>query len=297
MQAEFDRKFAQTVRRNVAEALAEDLGSGDLTAELVPENARIAATIIARERAILAGRAWVDEVFRQLDPGIRLEWRCHDGDPIGENAVLCKLHGAARPILSGERTALNFLQILSATATVTADYVALVKGTPAKILDTRKTIPGLRLAQKYAVRCGGGINHRSGLYDAILIKENHVLSAGGIEQALRAAVAAAPDAMVEIEVESLDELRIALRAGAKRLLLDNFSIADLKTAVAVNRAEGRPAAELEASGGITLDRLREVAETGVDYISIGALTKNVHAVDLSMRFDAAPGSPVGTAPH
>lgn len=275
----------ESVQKNVADALAEDLGTGDLTANLIAEKSRVSASILARENAVMAGSPWVDEIYRQLDPGVELEWQYRDGDRISENNVLCKVDGPARSVLSGERTALNFLQTLSATATVTAGYVAAIKGTKARIMDTRKTIPGLRLAQKYAVSCGGGANHRKGLFDAILIKENHILSAGSIEKALNAAFESAPDVMVEIEVESLDELREALRAGAKRLLLDNFSIKDLKAAVEINRAKGTPPAELEASGGLTLDQLREVAETGVDYISVGALTKNIRAIDLSMRLD------------
>ena len=282
---EIDEKLRKSIQKNVADALAEDIGGGDLTANLIPDDSRVSASIFARENAVMAGRPWVDEVYAQLDPGVRVEWQHSDGDRISENAVLCKVEGPARSVLSGERTALNFLQMLSATATVTAGYVAALKGTHAKILDTRKTIPGLRLAQKYAVRCGGGVNHRIGLFDAILIKENHILSAGSIEAALSAALASAHDAIIEIEVESLDELREALNAGAKRLLLDNFSLTDLRTAVEINRAEGVPLAELEASGGLTLDQLRQVAETGVDYVSVGAITKNIRAIDLSMRFD------------
>ncbi len=233
----------------------------------------------------MAGRPWADEVYAQLNPDVQIEWRLSDGDRISENSVLCNVEGPARSVLSGERTALNFLQMLSATATLTAGYVAALKGTEAKILDTRKTVPGLRLAQKYAVQCGGGVNHRMGLFDAILIKENHILSAGSIEAALAAANASAHGVMIEIEVESLDELREALNAGARRLLLDNFSLDDLRAAVEINRAEGAQLAELEASGGLTLDHLRQVAETGVDYISVGAITKNIRAIDLSMRFD------------
>ena len=280
-----DEELRAAIHKNVADALAEDIGDGDLTANLVPEDSNASASIFARENDIIAGRPWVDEVYAQLDPDIRCEWRMSDGDRIAENTVLCKIGGPARTILSGERTALNFLQTLSATATVTAGYVAALKGTDTRILDTRKTVPGLRLAQKYAVRCGGGVNHRLGLFDAILIKENHILSAGGIANAINAALESATDVMIEIEVESLDELREALDAGAKRLLLDNFSLNDLRAAVEINRAKGVPSAELEASGGLTLDHLRQVAETGVDFISVGAITKNIRAIDLSMRFD------------
>ena len=280
-----DEQLGAAIQKNVADALAEDVGSGDLTASLVPETSNASASIFARENAVMAGRPWVDEVYAQLDPDIRIEWQQDDGDRIDENTVLCEIEGPARTVLTGERTALNFLQTLSATATVTAGYVAALKGTDARILDTRKTVPGLRLAQKYAVRCGGGINHRIGLFDAILIKENHILSAGSISNAINAALESTADVMIEIEVESLDEMREALAAGAKRLLLDNFSINDLRAAVDINRQSGVPLAELEASGGLTLDHLREVAETGVDYISVGAITKNIRAIDLSMRFD------------
>jgi nicotinate-nucleotide pyrophosphorylase (carboxylating) len=280
-----DEELRAAIQRNVADALAEDIGSGDLTASLVPESSSVSASIFARENAVMAGRPWVDEVYAQLNPDIRIEWQQEDGDRIDENTVLCEIEGPARNVLTGERTALNFLQTLSATATVTAGYVAALKGTDARILDTRKTVPGLRLAQKYAVRCGGGVNHRIGLFDAILIKENHILSAGGIGNAIIAALASATDVMIEIEVESLDEMREALAAGAKRLLLDNFNINELREAVDMNREDGVPLAELEASGGLTLDHLRQVAETGVDYISVGAITKNIRAIDLSMRFD------------
>ncbi len=280
-----DEELGAAIQKNVADALAEDVGSGDLTASLVPETSNVSASIFARENAVMAGRPWVDEVYAQLDPDIRIEWQQDDGDRIDENTVLCEIEGPARSVLTGERTALNFLQTLSATATATACYVAALKGTDTRILDTRKTVPGLRLAQKYAVRCGGGVNHRIGLFDAILIKENHILSAGGIGNTINAALESADDVMIEIEVESLDELREALEAGAKRLLLDNFSINDLRAAVDINRQSGVPLAELEASGGLTLDHLRQVAETGVDYISVGAISKNIRAIDLSMRFD------------
>ncbi len=280
-----DEQLGAAIQKNVADALAEDVGSGDLTASLVPETSNASASIFARENAVMAGRPWVDEVYAQLDPDIRIEWQQDDGDRIDENTVLCEIEGPARAVLTGERTALNFLQTLSATATVTACYVAALKGTDTRVLDTRKTVPGLRLAQKYAVRCGGGVNHRIGLFDAILIKENHILSAGSISNAISAALESAADVMIEIEVESLDELREALEAGAKRLLLDNFSIDDLRAAVDINTETGAPLAELEASGGLTLDQLRQVAETGVDYISVGAISKNIRAIDLSMRFD------------
>jgi len=232
----------------------------------------------------MAGRPWVDEVCRQVDPCIELDWHAKDGDEVAANELICTLGGPARSLLAAERTALNYLQLLSATATMTAMYVRAVADTECRILDTRKTIPGLRFAQKYAVRCGGGVNHRIGLYDAVLIKENHIASAGGIGAAVDAARLSNAGMPVEVEVESIGELREALAAKAERTLLDNFSIEQLKEAVAVNRDEGDPCSELEASGGVSLDEVAAIAATGVDYISVGALTKNVRAIDLSMRF-------------
>jgi nicotinate-nucleotide pyrophosphorylase (carboxylating) len=272
------------ISNNVKFALREDVGDGDVTGQLIDPAKTIDASIVTRERMTMAGQPWVDEVCRQVDSSIELHWHCSDGDTVEANTLLCDLKGPARSILTAERTALNFLQLLSATATTTSIYVAATAGTSCRLLDTRKTIPGLRLAQKYAVRCGGGHNHRVGLYDAILIKENHILSAGGIAAAVAAARDLHGSMPVEVEVESLDELREALAAKADRMLLDNFSLDLLEQAVAINRREGGPAAELEASGGMTLDEIAAVAATGVDYISVGALTKNVSAVDLSMRF-------------
>ena len=272
---------------SVAYALAEDVGDGDLTAGLIPASAIIDATIITRDAMTMSGQPWVEEVMQQVDASIEIEWQHVDGDAVAANSTLCQLRGPARGILTAERTALNFLQFLSSTATTTASYVAAVSGTDCKILDTRKTIPGQRLAQKYAVRCGGGVNHRMGLYDAILIKENHIMSAGSITAAIDNARKLHAEMPVEIEVESLDELRDALSSRAERLLLDNFSADMLQEAVAINRDEGDPPAELEASGGLTIEDLRKVAETGVDYISVGALTKNIDAIDLSMRFSSA----------
>ena len=269
---------------NVSAALAEDVGSGDITARLIPELASAEAAVIAREPMTLAGQPWFDEVYRQVDDAVQIDWLANDGDHIVEDAEICVISGPARSILTGERTALNFLQLLSATATVTSRYASAVSGTKAKILDTRKTIPGLRQAQKYAVRCGGGNNHRIGLYDAVLIKENHIISAGGIAAAIAAARDMHSELPVETEVESIAELREALAAGVDRVMLDNFDVADLQRAVEVNQKEGNPPADLEASGGITLDTIFAIAETGVDYISIGALTKDVEAADLSMRF-------------
>lgn len=269
---------------SVAHALREDVGSGDLTASLVSADALVGASIIARESLILCGQSWVDEVFAQLDDGIVVDWYIGDGQSADANDVICKLTGPARALLTGERTALNFLQTLSATATTTAHYVTAVAGTATRILDTRKTIPGLRLAQKYAVTCGGGQNHRVGLFDAILIKENHIKSAGGIRAAIKAAQDLDAGVLIEVEVESLDEFREALDAGAERILLDNLSLQELQDAVAINQESGYLGAELEASGNITLDSIRDIAETGVDYISTGAITKNINAIDLSMLF-------------
>ncbi|HEX7324864.1 MAG TPA: carboxylating nicotinate-nucleotide diphosphorylase [Rhodanobacteraceae bacterium] len=274
---------AAAIAADVARALAEDIGSGDLTGALIDAAATASAHIIAREPAVLAGAPWATECFKRLDPGVQIAWRHADGDRLAANDTLCHLHGNARALVAGERNALNFLQALSGTATTTRAYVDAVAGTRAKILDTRKTLPGLRIAQKYAVRCGGGHNHRMGLYDAILIKENHVTAAGGIANAIRAARAVDASVMLECEVESLAELRDAIAAGADRVLLDEFSDADLHAAVAL--AAGR--VPLEVSGSVNLERVRAIAATGVDYISIGALTKHVHAVDLSMRFDNA----------
>ena len=281
-------QLTDVIRDNVMRALDEDMGSGDLTADLVAASANARAIVIARESMTIAGQPWVNEVFRQLDPNVFVEWVCNDGDPISADAdadaEICIITGPARAILSGERTALNFMQLLSGTATTTARYVRAVDETKARILDTRKTIPGMRLAQKYAVRCGGGNNHRIGLFDAILIKENHIVSCGGITAAVKTAQKKYQGLPIEVEVESIAELEEALSVGADRLLLDNFNIADLQAAVDINQEKGRPPAELEASGGITLDTIRAIAETGVDYISIGAMTKDVSAVDLSMRF-------------
>jgi nicotinate-nucleotide pyrophosphorylase (carboxylating) len=276
------RPGAAVIAESVRRALAEDVGSGDLTAALVPPGARAEAAIVAREGAVVCGTPWADEVFRQLDPSIRIAWYVADGARVAADQRLCALAGPARPLLTGERTALNFLQTLSGTATVARRYADAIAGTDCRILDTRKTLPGLRDAQKYAVRCGGCHNHRFGLYDGILIKENHIAAAGGIAAAVRAARASGAGVPVEVEVESLDEVREALAAGADILLLDDFSLDDTRAAVALARAQGR--ARLEASGGIDIARLREVAETGVDFISVGSLTKHLRAIDLSMRF-------------
>lgn len=264
----------------VARALAEDVGSGDLTAALLPEGQRARGQVITRESGVLCGRAWFDSVFRLLDFSIRVDWEAADGQRIAAGQRLCTLTGGIRGLLTGERTALNYLQTLSGTASRARRYADAVAGLPVRVLDTRKTIPGLRLQQKYAVACGGCHNHRMGLYDAVLIKENHLLAAGSVAAALAAARSVAPGVPVEIEVESLAELEQALVAGATHVLLDNFGRDQLRSAVAL--AAGR--ARLEASGGITLEGIRSIAETGVDDISVGDLTKDVEAVDLSMRF-------------
>ncbi len=262
-------------------AVEEDLGSGDLTAALVPEDRVWKARVISREAAVLCGHAWFDAVFHHIDPRVDIHWYAHDAERVEPGQLLCTLEGRARSLLSGERTALNFLQTLSGTATTAARYAEVVQDLDTRILDTRKTLPGLRHAQKYAVRCGGCHNHRSGLYDGILIKENHIAAAGGIRAAIEAARELPTELPVEIEVENLEEVKQALDAGADRLLLDNFTPAQLREAVRLSAHR----AELEASGGIDLGNLREYAETGVDFISIGALTKDLRAIDLSMRFD------------
>lgn len=276
--------FAEYVAGSIRIALAEDVGPGDVTAQLIPAEQRARAKVIAREACILCGRPWFEEVFHQLDESIRIDWHVAEGDRADADQVICTLAGSARSVLTGERTALNFLQLMSATATAAHAYVDAVTGTQTKILDTRKTIPGLRLAQKYAVSVGGAENHRIGLFDAILIKENHIASGGGVRKALEAARNLNIDVLVEIEVETLDEAREALESGAHRLLLDNFSSDGLAAAVRL-RDDIAPDVTLEASGGITLDNIREIAASGVDYISIGALTKDVKAVDLSLQFD------------
>lgn len=269
-----------TIESNVRLAISEDVGAGDVTAELIPVTQTAKAQIISRDRAVIAGVAWVNEVFKQVDANVQVDWRVSDGDRVEPETVLFTLEGSARSLLTGERAALNFLQTLSGTATTARDYADRVAETDVKLLDTRKTIPGLRLAQKYAVTCGGCVNHRIGLFDAFLIKENHILAAGGIEQAVRQARSNHPDKPVEVEVESDGELNQALEAGADIIMLDNFTPDEMRHAVA--HVAGR--AKLEASGNITDETLLSYAKTGVDYISIGALTKHCRAIDLSMRF-------------
>jgi nicotinate-nucleotide pyrophosphorylase (carboxylating) len=279
-----ERVANDVITRQVATALAEDLGAGDVTAALVPESQQARAQIIAREPAVLCGTDWVEATFRQLDPAVRLDWLAHDGERVVANLPILRLSGPARPILTGERTALNFLQTLSATATAASRYVDAVAGTGCTILDTRKTLPGLRLAQKYAARCGGAQNHRLGLYDRVLIKENHIIAAGSITQAIATARRTSPGVPVEVEVESLAEFDQALAASPDIIMLDELSHEDMRAAVARNRALGGRV-KLEASGSVTLETVRDIAQTGVDFISIGAITKHVMAVDLSMRFE------------
>ncbi|MEZ0272522.1 MAG: carboxylating nicotinate-nucleotide diphosphorylase [Methylophilaceae bacterium] len=271
------------IERQVRLALEEDIGSGDVTAQLIPAGQTATARIISREDAVLCGSAWFEACFRLVDSGIGIVWHAHEGERIRPNQLLCEIHGNARALLTAERCALNFLQALSGVATVTRIYADAIAGTAASVMDTRKTLPGLRLAQKYAVTVGGGKNQRIGLYDGILIKENHIAAAGGITPALKAAQATA-DVPIQIEVESMEELQTALDAGARLILLDNFTPDQMRTAVAIN--SGR--AELEASGNITLANIREIAETGVQRISVGSLTKHVRAVDLSMRIETTP---------
>ena len=271
---------AGVVAGDVTRALGEDLGDGDCTAALIPADTRLQTVVISRDNAVLSGSPWFTETFRQLDHAVRVHWQAEDGERIHRDQEVCRLQGPARAILSGERTALNFLQTLSGTATAANRYVEAVAGTGTTILDTRKTLPGLRLAQKYAVRCGGASNHRIGLFDAILIKENHIAAAGSITAAVSQAMQRYPDLLLEVEVENTDQLEEALRAGAQRVLLDNFSLPGLKAAVKQYR--GR--IELEASGGVDLQSVRAIADTGVDFISTGAITKSVTATDFSMRF-------------
>ena len=278
--------LTEEIEINVRRGLAEDIGSGDLTALLVENNTTLHAKIISRDDAIVCGTQWFEASFHQLSPDVLIRWHVQDGDKIAKEQVVCEIKGRARVLLTAERTALNVLQTLSAIATKTRQYVDAVSTIKAEIVDTRKTLPGLRLAQKYAVTCGGGTNHRLGLYDGILIKENHIIAAGGIEQALNQAKSIQPssDVFIQIEVETLDELRRALSAGAEMVLLDNFSLTQLREAVDLSKQLAHGPVLLEASGNITLDTVKAVAETGVDRISVGSLTKDVKAIDLSMRF-------------
>ena len=289
MSSSFDRSathidFFADLQATVATALAEDLGSGDATALLVPANRHATALIITREPAVLCGRRWVDEVYRVLDPTIQLQWHADDGEPLAPQQRVCEILGAARSIVTGERAALNFLQTLSGTATVTQRYVQALAGTHTRLLDTRKTIPGLRRAQKYAVRCGGGFNHRAGLYDGVLVKENHIAAAGSITAAIAALRAARLTLPIEVEVERMDQIDEAIGAGADMLLLDNCTPDQLRAAVILTA--GR--VKLEASGGFDLEDLPAIGATGVDFVSVGSLTKHLHAIDFSMRIITAP---------
>ena len=271
----------EDVAATVQRALEEDIGSGDVTATLVAADARGSASVVCRESAVLCGAAWFEEVFRQLHPAIAVDWKAADGDSVEAGDVVCTITGPASPILSGERAALNFLQLLSGTATTARRYARALTGSRTRVLDTRKTLPGLRSAQKYAVRCGGCQNHRQGLFDAILIKDNHIASAGSIEQVVAAARRDHPSLTIEVEVENLRQLDEALAAGADMVMLDNFDRAEIREAVA--RTRGR--AKLEISGNVEIEDLADLAETGVDYISVGALTKHVKAIDFSMEFE------------
>ena len=274
--------LTSAIELNIAAALAEDIGTGDLTAQLIPQEQTAIATVISREQAVLCGKAWFEGCFKRLDPEVIIQWHVNEGDLVSPSQKLCDIRGNARAMLSAERPALNFLQTFSGTATLTKSYVDAIKGTSAVVMDTRKTLPGLRIGQKYAVKTGGGENQRTGLYDGILIKENHIAAAGGITSALQNARAIATgDISIQVEVEDMTQLEEALIAGAKLILLDNFSLSRMREAVHFTAKR----AALEASGGITLDSVRLVAETGVDRISIGSLTKDVKAVDLSMRFE------------
>ena len=274
------------IEEDARRALAEDVGSGDVTAALIPESIRARGTVVCREAAILCGAAWFDAVYAQLDRRVTVTWSSQDGTALGPEETVCVVEGPARALLTGERSALNFLQLLSGTATFASLCARAVAGTRTKILDTRKTLPGLRVAQKYAVRCGGCDNHRMGLFDAILIKENHIAAAGSIDAAVRAGRRAQAALTLEVEVETLDQLGEALSAGADIVMLDNFAPADISEAV--SRAAGR--AKLEVSGNVTPEEIRRLADYGVDFISLGALTKDVHAIDFSMRFEPAPGT-------
>ncbi|HXF17189.1 MAG TPA: carboxylating nicotinate-nucleotide diphosphorylase [Burkholderiales bacterium] len=280
MERQLELNLASAIQQDVRKALAEDIGTGDVTARLVPASETARAQVKTRVPAVLSGMAWFEECFRQIDDEIEIHWRANDGDRLSREQLVCELRGPARNLLTGERTSLNFLQTLSGVATRTRAFVDAIAGTKAVILDTRKTIPGLRMALKYAVHCGGGTNHRMGLYDGILIKENHIASAGGIAAVLLQAGKIAQHIPTEIEVENIDQLNQAITAGAKLILLDNFDVDRLREAV--KATAGR--ALLEASGGINLETVRAIAETGVDRISVGSLTKDIQAIDLSMRF-------------
>jgi len=285
MSADLSPPPADVIAADVARALAEDLGSGDVTAALLPDSADV-AYLLCKEEAVIAGGPWFDACHRALDTDVRIDWRVREGERVAAGTVLATLSGRSRALVSAERAALNFLQTLSGTATVTAQYVDSIRGSATRILDTRKTIPGLRLAQKYAVRCGGGLNHRIGLFDAVMLKENHIRAAGSLAGAVRAARRMHPALPLIVEVETLEQLDEALEAGCERILIDDFSAADRREAV--RRAAGR--IPLEVSGGVDLATLRAIAEDGVDYVSIGGLTKHVRAIDLSMKLGPVPAA-------
>ncbi|MDG4813011.1 carboxylating nicotinate-nucleotide diphosphorylase [Hydrogenovibrio sp. 3SP14C1] len=272
--------YFKDLQNNIETALAEDVGPEDLTASLIPDTRQATAQVIAKEAAVICGRPWFDKVIQQINPNIEIEWFCEEGQSVPANTLICELRGQANSILTAERSALNFLQTLSATATITQKYVEQLQGLQTQLLDTRKTLPGLRLAQKYAVHCGGGTNHRIGLYDAILIKENHIMAAGSISKAVTLARKLHPNKTVEVETETLDEVKQAVDAGADIIMLDNFSLQQLKEAV----QQVDKKCKLEASGNVELQHLSKLAQTGVDYISTGAITKNIQAIDFSMRF-------------
>ncbi|UCC14390.1 MAG: carboxylating nicotinate-nucleotide diphosphorylase [Gammaproteobacteria bacterium] len=276
-------KLPANIETSVIYALEEDVGEGDITAKLIPPQTRGSATVVSREQAVVCGIPWFDRVFLQLDPSVQTQWHVEEGQTVDADTVLCTLEGTARGLLTGERTALNFMQLLSGTATIARRYANAVADSGCQVLDTRKTIPGLRAAQKYAAAVGGVTNHRTGLFDGILIKENHLMAAGGIDRAVKTARAMGHQLPVEVEVETLEECRQALGAGADILLLDNFTLEELRAAVDLNR-DREPRALLEASGNISIDRLSDIAATGVDFVSVGAITKHVRAIDLSMRF-------------
>ncbi len=283
----YQAKLKQNIEYQVKRALEEDLNSPDgvdVTAELISADKTAKGRLITREDCVVCGIDWFNAVFEALDPSIKIEWKCQDGDKVSANDTLCELEGSARNILTAERSAMNFLQTLSGTATITSRYVRELKGTNCELLDTRKTVPMLRLAQKYAVYCGGGKNHRMGLFDAFLIKENHIVSTGSIADAVATARRNHPDTLVEVEVETFAQLDQALDAGADVIMLDNFSVDDMRTGVAINQMHSHTA-KIEASGNVTIETLRDIAETGVDFISVGALTKHVKAVDLSLRLE------------
>ncbi len=275
----FSPPSRERVLADIEHAFAEDIGAGDATAELLPAEATAHATLICRDAAVLAGQPWFDACFEALDPAVAIEWFFHDGDAVPVGALLCRVSGRARALVTAERSALNFLQLLSGTATTTAAFATALAGTGTRLLDTRKTVPGLRLAQKYAVRCGGGVNHRVGLYDGVLVKENHIVAAGGIGAAVAAARRLHPALPLEVEVENLDELNQALAAGVDRVMLDNFDLPTMREAVRIARSR----VPLEVSGNVELATIRDIAGTGVDFVSVGALTKHVRAVDLSLR--------------